>query len=153
MRNDISDGKYICAFNNNEIAVENGRLKSMKILLIALTLIIAMTLSSCTLFKQDYNHFSDQEVSDYYTAEHISNNRYILYYYNSLDEPSEDLKEDMLSFFKDFDLLEYYLLDTSNVEHRTSIFGGYDGDPIIYVVSSNKVYESYIGAEEINTFY
>jgi uncharacterized protein YxeA len=124
----------------------------MKKLLIILILIITITLSSCTLFKVDYSDFSDKIVNDYYTSEQVSNNRYILYYYDSTDDPSEAVKTDILNFFEDFDALEFYLLDTSNVESNISNFGKYDGEPIIYVISSNEVYESYIGAQEISTF-
>ena len=124
----------------------------MKILLIVLTFIITITLSSCTIFELDYNDFTTHKVSSYFASEQASNNRYILYYYDSTDAPSRDVKTDILDFFDNFDLLEFYLLDTSNIELETSYFGEYNGEPIIYIVSSNQVYETYSGSEKINDF-
>jgi len=124
----------------------------MKKLLAILIFIITITLSSCTLFELDYADFSDNKVETYFDSEQVSHNRYILYYYDSADEPSEDVKPELLKFFKDFDLLEFYLLDTSNIQSETSLFGAYEGEPVIYVISSNQVYETYKGSLEISNF-
>lgn len=124
----------------------------MKKLLVLLVFFITITLSSCTLFELDYDDFSDFEVTSYTASEQVSHNRHILYYYDSSDTPSEDVKTDVLNFFKNFELLEYYLLDTSNTQNETSYYGEYSGEPIIYVISSNKVLETYTGSLEISDF-
>lgn len=126
----------------------------MNKLLVFFVLTITITLSSCTPSQAqlDYNDFTVHQVSSYFTSEQVSSNRYILYYYDSTDEPSNNIKSYVLNFFDDFDLLEYYLLDTTKIQSETSDFGEYSGEPIIYVISSNKVYETYTGSEEIKNF-
>lgn len=113
---------------------------------------MSLTLSSCNIFKLDYGNFSDQTLTSYYQTETISNNRYVLYYFDSTDESSENIKQEILSFFEDFDLLEYYFLDTSTIESEESMFGEYISEPIVYVISSNQVLEEYKGETQIIEF-
>ena len=113
---------------------------------------MSLTLSSCNVFTKSYDDFEAQTLNSYYQSETISNNRYVLYYYDSTDEKSDEIKEDILSFFKDFEALDFYLVDTSKIETETSTFGGYETEPIVYVISSQKVLEEYSGITEINEF-
>lgn len=124
----------------------------MKRVILFLLIISTLTLSSCNVFKLDYTNFSDQSLNSYYHSEIISNNKYILYYYDSTDEKSEQIKPEILSFFEDFKDLDFYLLDTSEIQSEVSEFGEYKSDPIVYIISSNKVLEKYEGESEINEF-
>lgn len=124
----------------------------MKYLIVVLTSVFGFLLTGCDWNQLDYTDFETHQVGSYFEAEHISNNRYILYYYDSSKKESTTLKQDILSFFEDFTLLDYYLLDTVQIETEISDFGGYVDEPIIYVISSNDVYESYVGIQEIRSF-
>lgn len=124
----------------------------MKKFIFVLIILLTSTLSSCGFFKLDYTSFEENQLRSYFQAETISNNRYVLYYYDSTDETSSQSKQDILKFFKDFDALDFYFVDTSKIETEVSSFGGYTDEPIVYVVSDNRVYESYTGKEEINDF-
>jgi len=130
-----------------------GGVKNMKkYLIIVLSTLFMLVLTSCILDKTQYTAFEENHMKTYYEAEHKSNNRYILYYYAQNAEESNNIKDDILSFFSAFELLDFYLVDTSNIETEISSFGGYVDEPIVYVVSSNAVYESYIGSDEIHDF-
>ena len=115
-----------------------------------LLLILTLTLSACS--NPDYSAFTESKMNSYYLSETKSNNRYILYYYNSEDETSNSVREEIVNFFESFDKLPYYTLDTRLIKTETSSFGGYDNEPIIYVVSEGTPYETYTGKEEIETF-
>ena len=123
-----------------------------KSITILLGLVLILTLSSCTFFGLSYNEFDDSFISSYRAAESVSRNKHILYYYNSNDDASEEIKTEILNFFTDFELLDFYLLDTSNVEDTSSTFGAYIDQPIIYVVSDNEPIETYTGESEIKEF-
>ncbi|WP_158497943.1 thioredoxin family protein [Candidatus Izimaplasma bacterium HR1] len=98
-----------------------------------------------------YSDFEEQSLNSYYQSETISNNRYVLYYYDSSDEASKEIQKEILKFFKDFELLDFYLLDTSTLELEVSNFGLYS-EPVIYIISSNRVYEEYKGITAISEF-
>lgn len=124
----------------------------MKYLLRLLTLLIIVILSACNLFSVSMNDFEEQQLTTYFEAESISNNRYILMYYDSTNKDDDAIMETLLEFFTEFDALEFYFLDTSTIESEVSSFGAYVDQPIVYVVSSNAVYESYSGDSEIHDF-
>ena len=121
-----------------------------KTLFLVITVLV-FTLSSCNLTTLNYNDFKDQMLSSYYQSETISKNRYVLYYYDSKQEESMEVEEEVLSFFKDFEVLDFYILDTSKIETEISSFGTYT-EPVIYIISSNKVLEEYRGSEAIREF-
>ncbi len=124
----------------------------MKKVITFLVFILVLTLSSCNVFKLSYSDFEAQTLNSYHQSETVSNNRYILYYYDSTDEKSEEVREDILGFFKEFSALDFYLLDTSNIDNETSIFGVYESEPVVYIISSQKVLEEYKGSKAINEF-
>ncbi len=123
----------------------------MKKIILLLIVVSVIALTGCAQ-KLDYTDFESERVTTYYGSETISNNRYVLYYYNSEDDNSAEIKQEILSFFDGFDTLEYYLLDTSSIETESSNFGEYDGEPIVYIVSSNQVLEVYTGISEVREF-
>jgi thiol-disulfide isomerase/thioredoxin len=123
-----------------------------KIILLLLVLVSLVGLASCGFNSLSYTDFEAQTVLSYHAAEEINHNRHILYYYDSTDDSSKAIKTEILNFFSDFDLLDFYLLDTSNANLEPSKFGAYSDEPIIYVVSDGSVYEEYIGETQIRDF-
>jgi|GEM_PF-1886893 len=125
----------------------------MKKYLVILIVIFVVTLSSCTSETSDYNYsdFYENKVISYYHAE-TKPNKYVLYYYSSESSKCDEIKDEILSFFDGFDTLNYYLLDTSNIQSEESNFGKFTDEPIIYLVSNKAVYETYTGSEEIKNF-
>ena len=124
----------------------------MRKLLTFIIFTLVLTLSSCNFNRIDYTDFEANKVISYYESETMSNNRYIVYYYDSDDENSTNIKGQILTFFEGFETLEFYLLDTKYIETETSNFGEYVDDPIIYVISNKKVLETYKGTQQINDF-
>lgn len=124
----------------------------MKKILLLLAFLLTFTLSSCNINKLDYHDFSDHSLPSYAATEYASHNRHILYYYDSNDESSNDIKDEILSFFDEFELLEFYFLDTNKITTETSLFGAYDSEPVIFVISSNEVYKEYRGLTQIREF-
>ncbi len=114
--------------------------------------LFVFSLSSCTRDKYNYTDFESVTFSSYYQAESESNNRHILYYYSSDSKTCDNIKNDILTFFNDFDALEYYMLDTVKIETESSFFGEFTGEPIIYIISNNIVVKTYTGEEEIAEF-
>lgn len=122
-----------------------------KMIMVIITVFTVITMTACT-EKVDYSSFLPSKMNSYYFAETKSTKRHILYYYDSEDESSTEIAEEIILFFDGFDTLKYYTLDTSKIETETSSFGEYVDQPIIYVVSDGQPYETYTGAEEIRTF-
>ncbi len=120
----------------------------MKRIILVLLVSITLTLSSCTT-DLTYNDFLDQHLTTYGDAETVSSGRYVLFYY---DREKEEVNQDVLSFFQEFDLLNVYFVNTNPLKVEDSIFGGYQDTDIVYVVSNNEVEEQYEGEVEILTF-
>lgn len=124
----------------------------MKRLSFILSILIVFFLTGCALNQTDYRDFEDHYVFSYSEAETKSSNRYILYYFDSTKDESDTIKSEVLSFFKEFNLFEFYLLDTAQIGEEQSQFGAYIDEPIIYIVSSQNAYKTYQGITEIRDF-
>ncbi|QMS84734.1 thioredoxin [Candidatus Xianfuyuplasma coldseepsis] len=125
----------------------------MKRLLIFVSSAIAIVLlSSCKQEELDYSDFEDNIIATYFQAETLSNNRYILYYYDSTDDASNTIKNDVLTFIESYNDLPLYMVDASANPNVTSDFGAYVDEPIVYVVSHHEPLETYTGSDEITTF-
>jgi hypothetical protein len=106
-------------------------------------------LAACDRTELDYDDFSDRLVSTYFAAEHASDNRYVVYYFDSTDNESDTLKKEVLTLFDTFETLEFYLLDTADTGSEQSLFGGYEDHPVLHVISENEVLETRVGGDEI----
>lgn len=125
----------------------------MKKIILGIIFLLMFTLTACNKTEAlDYADFYQHRESSYYLAETESIGRYVLYVYNSEDESSANVKADILTFFDTFSDLDFYLLDTSNIESEQSSFENYDGEPVVYIVSSHRPLETYKGKEAINEF-
>lgn len=124
----------------------------MRKLIFTLIFILSLTLSGCKFFETDYASFKDYHLDKYTYALHQSDNRYVLYVYNSVDEGSDTVKDDILHFFDDFTDLEFYLLDHNESTGSDANLPLYDGEPVVYIISNNKIYEEYKGSEAISDF-
>lgn len=125
----------------------------MKRICILLSSAIAIVLlSSCKPDELDYTDFEENIITTYFQAETASNNRYILYYYDSTDDTSKTIKNDILTFIESYDDLPIYMVDASANPTVTSDFGAYIDEPIVYVVSHHEPIETYTGRAEIKIF-
>ncbi len=123
----------------------------MKILTTITVVLSVMMMVACGGSDLDYDDFTDHQVTTYFEAETMEG-RYILFYYDSTDDADQGIKQELLSFFQAFELLPYYFLDTSSIETESSYFGAYDEEPVVHVILSETISESYIGEERIRTF-
>jgi len=126
----------------------------MKYLIFIIISLMTFTLSSCDLFKEstyEYEDYTDQVLTSHSEAENISNNRYIVYYYETSSEPCKEVKQDILSFFDEFDLIDFYILDTGLASDISNILEVND-EPSIIIFSDNQVLESYIGLTQVKSF-
>lgn len=122
---------------------------------------ISLLLSGCTDLENeenlveevviDYTLF-DKTVTNYSESETVDEELYAVYYYDSTDENSDDLYAYFLSMYSEFYTFNLYVLDTLDVEDD-SLFGGYDGTPLIYLFKDDELYNTYTGSEEIEEFF
>ena len=70
----------------------------------------------------DYDDFKIRQASSYGNVENREN-KYVIYYYDSDSEYSEDVKSNILTFFEEFTLLDFYLVDVDNVDGATTLSG------------------------------
>ena len=124
----------------------------MKKLILILSLFLIITLSACRDDKElDYDDFSDISLESNADAESMSNNIYIVYYYQEACSHCQTVKQDILSFADTFTLIDFYIIDSASVEDTSSI-DGYRGTPSVYLFSGGEAIESYIGPENITLF-
>jgi len=123
------------------------------ILFITLSL-LTISLSSCGLIKGndfEYEDFLDNTITTHSEIETLSNNRYIVYYYGINCSSCITVKQEMLSFFSDFELIDFHLLDASSAID-TPYLTEFQGTPSISIYSDNQVIESYFGLSEVRSF-
>jgi thiol-disulfide isomerase/thioredoxin len=99
----------------------------------------------------DYSNFSSHQISSFYEAEHMNNNRYIVYYYSENCSHCKEVKEEILTLFKDYTALDFYLVDVA-VASGSSTVPEFLGTPTVFVFSEGKVVESYIGLDKVRLF-
>jgi thiol-disulfide isomerase/thioredoxin len=123
----------------------------MKKLILVLSLLLILTLTACDNGKLDYDDFSDISLESNADAENMSNNIYIVYYYQESCSHCLTIKEDILAFADTFTLIDFYIIDTSSVDDIPSV-PGYSGTPSVFVFSGGEVIERYVGFENIPLF-
>jgi thioredoxin-related protein len=127
----------------------------MKKIILLLILVFTVTLTSCeeTDTGLDYSAFSDKILTSYSDAEDKSHNKYILYYYSETCSYCNDIKQEILTFFQDFELLDYYLLDVgSDSVTDTSQFTEFTGTPSLFFIADGELYDKYVGTSAIRDF-
>ena len=120
----------------------------MKNLILVLTTLLVFTLSSCIPKEDelfDYSDFPDNLISTHEEAETISENRYIVYYYGTYCGHCANIKQDILSFFSDFEALPFYIFNIDDADGiDVSSLQEFRGTPTLFIMSDNEVFEYYL---------
>lgn len=126
----------------------------MKYLTLVVTLVFVLVVGGCESEAQlDYSDFDNVRQLSYSAAESKENERYILYYYSENCGHCNDVKQEVLSFFKTFEYLNVYLIDTGAQEVKdVSKYDEFVGTPSVFIIADGEVLESYIGSVEIRSF-
>ena len=77
--------------------------------------------------------------------------RYILYYYGKNCGHCTNIKQEILSFFDDFTLLPFYILEVQDTPDVSS-FEEFIGTPTIFLIADGEIIDSYIGYIEVRDF-
>lgn len=99
----------------------------------------------------DYSDFSSQQITSFYEAEHMNNNRYIVYYYSENCSHCKEVKEEILTLFNHYTALDFYLVDVAKANDSSTV-PEFLGTPTVFVFSEGKVVESYIGLDKVRLF-
>ncbi len=123
----------------------------MKKILLFLVITITIFLSSCVVNEDEsYDDFKLLQAKKYSDVESFDN-KYIIYYYDSTSDLSNEIKDEILDFFYNFDLLDFYLVDVNEADGVTSLTE-LKYTPSVVIMSSQKLSEVYSGVEEIREF-
>ena len=126
----------------------------MKKLIFLLVLVLVVTLTACTpepVEELDYSSFEEHLISSYDEATYQNQNKYIVYYYSQNCGHCVEVKEDILEFFDNYDALPFYIFNISDADDVSDL-DEFVGTPTVFVMSDNKVSESYIGSTNIYSF-
>lgn len=120
---------------------------------IVIVLLISFTMVGCkqNVEQLDYIDFREHLVSSYDEIEGITDTRYIAYYYGSSCGHCQDIKQDILSFFKDFTELPFYMIDTDTATGMSSL-EEYQAKPSVFLISNGVVVDYYLGTFQIEDF-
>jgi thioredoxin-related protein len=125
----------------------------MKRLLPYLTvLFLLFGLTACRSYEYDLDDFENSTVSTFYSAEHQTDNRYVVYYFDSTKSDLDTIRKDVLPFFDTFYALPYLFVDMANIETEISSFITREEDQYIIVYSNQNVIERYSGSEGVASF-
>ena len=127
----------------------------MKKYIFVLISLLIFALSACEPTPEpielDYKDFPDHLIESYYEAEKITENKYIVYYYHNHCSGCETVKQNILSFFNEYEVLPFYIFNISEA-NDISVLEEFKGTPTIFVMSDNTVIETYLGITEISNF-
>ena len=99
----------------------------------------------------DYEDLDNVQVTSYMEGETMEE-KYVLYYYSETCPACNNVKQEVIPFFMDFDLLEVYLLNVGEMMD-VSLFTEFVGTPSLFVIDGAKnLYETYIGADRVREF-
>lgn len=127
----------------------------MKKYILILISILVLVLSACEPepepIELDYLDFSAHLITTYNDAEKNNDNKYVVYYYSESCGQCHTIKQDVLEFFEDFEILPFYIL---NIFRATDYFAleEFISTPTVFVMSDDQISETYIGADEVYDF-
>ena len=99
----------------------------------------------------DYEDLDNVQVTSYMEGETIEE-RYVLYYYSETCPACNNVKQEIIPFFMDFELLDVYLLNVGDMMD-VSLFTEFVGTPSLFVIDGSKnLYETYIGSDRVREF-
>jgi len=99
----------------------------------------------------DYEDLDNVQVTSYLEGETMEE-KYVLYYYSETCPACNNVKQEIIPFFMDFDLLDVYLLNVGDMMD-VSLFTEFVGTPSLFVIDGAKnLYETYIGADRVREF-
>jgi hypothetical protein len=111
------------------------------------------TLSGCVEEEviYDYSDFSEHAAQSYEELENSTENRYVAYYYSETCGHCADVKQEILTFFSDFDDMPFYILDVARATDTSGLDEFY-GTPTVFIISNNEVISSFIGSVGVRDF-
>lgn len=104
-----------------------------------------------TVDMTDYKHFVENTVYSHNQIENRDDKRYIAYFYTDECGFCQEVKPELLSFFKDFDAMPFYMIDLAEAPDSSSI-ESLTGTPTLLVISDRTIVESYVGIDNIRAF-
>ena len=123
----------------------------MKKLLILCMVLILSACDNEEVETYDYDDLGAVQVSSYMEGE-TKDEKYILYYYSETCPGCNSVKQEVIPFFMDFDLLNVYLLNTGEM-FDVSLFTEFIGTPSLFIIDGSKtLYETYIGVDRVREF-
>jgi thioredoxin-related protein len=123
-----------------------------KISLLIVVVLSVVLLSACdSNLELDYSDFQDHIVDSYDYVESIPNERYVIYYYGANCGHCATVKQDVLNFFYNFDLMPFYIIETGNTID-VSTLEEFQGTPTLFVMANGEIIDSYVGYIEVLEF-
>lgn len=127
-----------------------------KIFTLGLALFSIMILSACIeepkLNELDYSDFSEHLLTSYSAAETIEDERYVVYYYGKDCSHCITVKQDVLHFFDEFELLPFYILEVQDTPDSSSL-DEFRGTPTLFIMADGEVLDMYVGSLDIYDFF
>lgn len=124
-----------------------------KLYILALLLFFTITLSACEedVVELDYTDFPDHLLTSYEAAESIEDERYIVYYYGKNCGHCANVKQEVLSFFSEFTLLPFYILEVQDTPDVSSL-SEFEGTPTVFLIADGQVMDQYVGSIQVREF-
>ncbi|MEC9485699.1 MAG: thioredoxin family protein [Candidatus Izemoplasma sp.] len=121
----------------------------------ALIIFFSLLLVACeeTSDGLDYEMFRSNIYTSYDEVENITPNRYIVYYYSETCSHCNDVKQEILSFFKTYEGLDFYLMNVASKDvNDSSQFSEFRGTPSLFIIAQGAVVETYVGTTQVRAF-
>ena len=127
-----------------------------KLITFGLVLLFTMTLSGCVVevpepLELDYSDFQEHLITRYEAAETIEGERYVVYYYQKSCGACLSIKQNILHFFNSFEMLPFYILETSSSTDQMT-FDEPEYVPTILIIADGEILEKFVGSDEIQYF-
>lgn len=98
-----------------------------------------------------YDDLDALQVASYLEGETFDG-KYVLYYYSETCPGCNSVKQEIIPFFMNFDVLDVYLLNVADMVD-VSVFTEFIGTPSVFIIDGSKtLYETYIGVDEVRMF-
>jgi len=126
-----------------------------KLFTLGLALFFVLTLSACVEEPEptefDYSDFEEHIITSYEFAASIEDERYIVYYYYKSCGACLSVKQEILGFFSTFDILPFYIMETSSATDN-KVLEEPEYIPTILLMADGEILEKHVGSDEVRDF-
>ena len=99
----------------------------------------------------DYKDFVGHNMLSFNELEFLPQDRYIAYYYSDECGHCQNVKAELLEFFKDFNGMPFYFIDVAEAEGSTNV-SGLTGTPTLLIFNEGGIQDAYVGSERVRDF-